>query len=181
MENKSSAIILRPMTADDIPAIMKIERASYAIPWEEMVYRQTLTTNHAYFDVALYRNHIIGYSGIWHFVDEVHLGTIVSHPTARGKGIGELLLINVITRAQNLKVETITLEVRPSNHPARALYEKYQFKEVGYRKKYYKDKEDALIMTTPSINDTAFRQTFQTLTDDLLRQLKAFSIDLSLL
>ena len=157
---------------------MKIERASYASPWEEPIYRQMLTTEHAYLDGAVYQNHIIGYSGIWHFVDEIHLGTIVSHPAVRGKGIGELLLVNVLGRAHTLKAETVTLEVRPSNHPARALYEKYFFKEVGYRKNYYKDKEDALIMTTPALDDVEFQRTFQHLTGVLMHQLKDFSVDL---
>jgi len=169
------------MAAHDISAVMKIERAVYTSPWEEMVYRQALTTDHAYFDVAMYQNHIIGYSGIWNFVDEIHLGTIVSHPTVRGKGIGELLLANVIGRAHTLKVKTVTLEVRPSNHPARALYEKYSFKEVGYRKKYYNGKEDAIIMTTPAIDNLEFQHSFQSLIATLMRQLATFAVDLSAL
>lgn len=178
MGNQAPPIILRPMVADDIPAVMKIERVSYATPWDEIVYRQSLTTDHAYFDVAVYQNHIIGYTGMWNFVDEVHLGTIVSHPAVRGKGIGELLLVNVIGHAHTLKAETVTLEVRPSNHPARALYEKYYFKEVGYRKKYYGGKEDAIIMTTPTLDGVEFQHTFQHLTGILMRQLKDFSVNL---
>ncbi len=159
------------MTTADLPQVMAIEQASYATPWEETAYRQTLNSEQAYLDVVTFRGEIVGYSGMWHFVDEVHLGTIVSHPTARGKGIGELLLVNVIARATDLNAEHVTLEVRPSNHPARALYEKYNFSEVGYRKKYYRDGEDALLMTSPPLRDSDFQSLVHINLESLLARL----------
>ncbi len=165
------------MTAADLPQVMTIERASYATPWEELAYRQALGSENAFLDVVTFREQIIGYSGMWHFVDEVHLGTIVSHPAARGKGIGELLLVNVIVRATDLKAAHVTLEVRPSNHPARALYEKYNFSEVGYRKNYYRDKEDALLMTSPPLRDPAFLATLRTNFNALRVRLASFNIE----
>ena len=162
MNLEHKTLNLRPMTTADLPQVMAIERASYATPWEEAAYRQALGSEQAYLDVVTFRGEIVGYSGMWHFVDTVHLGTIVSHPAARGKGIGELLLVNVIARATDLNAEHVTLEVRPSNHPARALYEKYHFSEVGYRKNYYRDKEDALLMTSPPLRDQDFQAMVRT-------------------
>ncbi len=165
------------MTAADLPQVMAIERASYATPWEEAAYRQAVNSENAFLDVVVFRGKIVGYSGIWHFVDEVHLGTIVSHPAARGKGIGELLLVNVIARATDLNAAHVTLEVRPSNHPARALYEKYHFAEVGYRKNYYRDKEDALLMTSPPLRDAAFQALLRAHLKALQARLASFTMN----
>ncbi len=167
---------LRPMTVDDLPVVMKMEQAAYATPWPETAYRQEFKNTHAYLDVVQYKQTIVGYSGMWHFWDEVHLGTIVSHPSMRGKGIGELLLRNVITRTMALGVNNISLEVRPSNQPARKLYEKYGFEEVGRRKKYYRDHEDAIIMTTPAINSETYQKIFHALGDILAQHLASFTI-----
>lgn len=164
------------MTAADLPDVMTIERASYATPWDEIAYRQALDSEQAFLDVVTFANRIIGYAAMWHFVEQVHLGTIVSHPVVRGKGIGELLLVNVIARAFSLDAEMVTLEVRTSNHPAQALYEKYNFSEVGYRKNYYRDHEDALLMTSPGLNDPAFHRHFKTQQMALFKRLASFTI-----
>ena len=84
--------------------------------------------------------------------DEAHISTIAVHPDWRGLGLGEWLLLALLEAGQVLGAETATLEVRPSNEPALALYQKYQFEEVGRRPRYYSDNdEDALIFTTPPL------------------------------
>lgn len=171
-------ITLQPMTIEDLPNVMAIENSAYAVPWPEASYRQELLHgNRSYFDLAKYRGKIIGYSGMWHFVDEVHLGTIVTHPKAQKMGVGEFLLVNVINRALRLSANVVTLEVRPTNTAARALYTKYGFEEVGHRKHYYRDREDALIMTTPVVNSEAYQALFQPLATALFLRLAGFRLD----
>lgn len=93
---------------------------------------------------------LIGLAGFWLMADEAHISTIAVHPDWRGLGLGEWLLLALLEAGQALGAETATLEVRPSNEPALALYQKYQFEEVGRRPRYYSDNdEDALIFTTP--------------------------------
>lgn len=145
------SLTLRPMTPDDLPQVLTLEQAAYTSPWPEKAYRQELANPRAWLDVAEYSRQLVGYSGMWHFVDEVHLGTLVTHQAVRRRGIGEFLLLNIIHRAINLAATAVTLEVRASNSPAIQLYQKYQFREVGERKKYYPDKENAIIMTVPGI------------------------------
>ncbi len=95
---------------------------------------------------------LIGLAGFWLMADEAHVSTIAVHPDWRGLGLGEWLLLHLIEQSQNLGAQVATLEVRPSNHAALALYDKYQFEEVGRRRHYYNDNnEDALILTTPSL------------------------------
>jgi ribosomal-protein-alanine N-acetyltransferase len=166
------------MTLDDLPEVLAIEKAAYSAPWSEEVYRQELRNERAYFDLVKYRGKIVGYSGMWHLASEVHIGTLATHPLARRKGIGELLLLNIIKRARELASKRVTLEVRPSNQAARKLYTKYGFQEVGRRKGYYPDtREDAIIMATPSIASKAYQDLFQTLADKLFDRLTYFRLD----
>ncbi len=95
---------------------------------------------------------VIGLAGFWLMGDEAHISTIAIHPDWRGLGLGEWLLLTLIEVAQALDAQTATLEVRPSNYRALALYQKYQFDQVGRRPRYYSDNdEDALILTSPPL------------------------------
>ena len=95
---------------------------------------------------------IVGFLGTWYAADQAHIVSVGVADGYRRRGIGELLLIAAVEHATARGTETITLEVRQSNAAARALYEKYGFIEQGIRKRYYSDnREDALIMTTDSI------------------------------
>jgi ribosomal-protein-alanine N-acetyltransferase len=95
---------------------------------------------------------IIGLAGFWLMADEAHISTIAVHPDWRGLGLGEWLLLSLIETAQTLNAQKATLEVRPSNQTALALYQKYHFEQVGRRPHYYSDNdEDALILTTPPL------------------------------
>lgn len=102
---------------------------------------------------------IVGYVGIWFMVDEAHIVTIAVSAGHRRRGLGEALLIASIELAERRHQESVTLECRVSNTPAQALYEKYGFRRVGIRKRYYTDNnEDALIMTTPPISDAEYQE-----------------------
>jgi len=101
---------------------------------------------------------IVGYAGIWVMTDEAHVTTIASHPSVRGKGVGELLLLALIHRGIEVGARWMTLEVRASNAVAQNLYRKYTFKEMGVRRKYYSDNgEDALVMWTDALDSESFQ------------------------
>jgi ribosomal-protein-alanine N-acetyltransferase len=100
---------------------------------------------------------VIGFAGLWMFVDEGHISTIASHPDWRGRGVGELLLVSLLREAQRRDAAFATLEVRVSNIVAQNLYTKYGFVEVGRRKRYYRDNnEDALIMTVENFRQPEY-------------------------
>lgn len=108
--------------------------------------------------------HVVGAVGFWLMLDEAHITTIGVRARYQRQGIGELLLIKAIELAQQLGARVATLEVRGSNTGAQALYEKYGFKRVGLRRRYYSDNnEDALIMTTDNITSTPYAAMFQEL------------------
>lgn len=108
------------------------------------------------------RELIAGFVGIWLMVGEAHIVTIAVRESHRRRGIGELLLIAAIEQAVAHRQEAVTLECRASNEAALAMYGKYGFKRVGLRRRYYADEnEDAVIMTTPSILASSYRQRFE--------------------
>ena len=103
------------------------------------------------------RDFIAGFVGLWFVADLAHIVSIGVRECERRKGVGELLTIGAFTEAQRRGAKELTLEVRESNHAARALYRKCRFAEVGRRKRYYMDnREDAIIMTTPPISDAEY-------------------------
>ena len=101
---------------------------------------------------------IVGYAGLWLMTDEAHITTIAVDPDFQGNGLGELLLVALIDRARQIGARWLTLEVRVSNEVAQRLYEKYTFKEMGVRRRYYSDNgEDALVMWTDPIDSDSFQ------------------------
>ncbi len=140
---------LRPMTVDDIPDVLAVDRLSFPTPATEQMFRNELTDNQlAHYQVLTRESTIIGYAGFWLIAGEVHVSTIAVHPAERGGGRGEWLLLNLLLLACELDPLLVTLEVRRSNTTAQALYRKYAFAEVGVRRRYYRDTgEDAILMT----------------------------------
>jgi SSU ribosomal protein S18P alanine acetyltransferase (EC 2.3.1.-) len=93
------------------------------------------------------RRQVVGYGGLWVVADEAHINTLAVHPEWRRRNIGERLLQALLDKASALHASSATLEVRVSNLAAQRLYQKFGFVEVGRRKRYYRDGEDALLMT----------------------------------
>ena len=104
-------------------------------------------------------SHVIaGFEGTWYMANAAHIVTIGVRSEHRGRGVGELLLIAALEHATDHGATFATLEVRPSNRVARALYLKYGFTERGLRESYYSDnREDAVIMTTDPIQSAEFQ------------------------
>jgi [ribosomal protein S18]-alanine N-acetyltransferase len=160
---------IEPMRLEDLDAVHAIERASFAAPWPENAYRSELESNRlASYLVARGDEEIVGYGGMWLMVDEAHITTFAIHPAWRRRGIGERLLLAFLDLATDRHAREATLEVRLSNLPARRLYEKYGFRPVGLRPRYYSDDhEDALIMTTDPLTDPAMRDRIARLREGL--------------
>jgi ribosomal-protein-alanine N-acetyltransferase len=145
---------LRPLQLSDIPAVLAIERLSLPTARKESVYRYELAHNRLSHYQGLVRHEasgteaLLGYAGCWFIADEAHVSMIAVAPPWRRRGLGELLLIDLLRRAMSREVSLATLEVRRSNIGAQKLYTKYRFEHVGVRRNYYRDTgEDALLMT----------------------------------
>lgn len=164
MMKQITRVEIAPMTAQDIPAILEIERRSFATPWPREAYTHELDHNRtAVYLVARQDEAAVGYAGMWVVMDEAHITTIAVDPPLRGLGIGERLLIGLIDRAIERGARWIQLEVRQSNMVAQRLYHKYGFREVGIRRHYYSDNgEDAVVMWTGNLGED-FQQRYRSL------------------
>ena len=148
------------MTLEDIPAVHAIERASFSVPWPDEAYGNELRTNRlASYVVARIGDEVVGFAGLWVMVDEAHVTTFAVDPRWRRRRVGERLLLALLDLSQARRAREATLEVRLSNLPARKLYEKFGFRPVGIRPRYYSDNgEDALIMTTEALAAPAMQE-----------------------
>ncbi len=145
---------VEPMQPEHIPAVHAIESASFPTPWPPYAFRGELESNRmAHYLVVRAADRVIAYAGLWLMVDEAHITTFAVLPAYRRRGIGGLLLSDLVELAADLGATVVTLEVRLSNAAARRLYQRFGFRPVGLRPRYYSDNgEDALIMTTEPLD-----------------------------
>ncbi|WP_029452740.1 ribosomal protein S18-alanine N-acetyltransferase [Clostridium algidicarnis] len=142
-----SNIKISPMTYEDIDDVLAISFLSFPISWSRESFLTELENNFSYYVVAKSDDVIVGFGGTWIIIDESHITNIAVHPSFRGIGIGELILKSLIDLGKPHFISSMTLEVRASNVVAISLYNKFDFKEEGRRKRYYEDNgEDALIL-----------------------------------
>jgi len=141
--------ILRKMQLPDINDVLSIDKLSFPTPAKIQLFEHELSENKlAHYQCLLVDERLIGFSGYWLMGDEQHISTIATHPDWRSKGLGELLLLNMLCMAYAQPITMTTLEVRRSNQVAQRLYLKYKFEIAGERPRYYRDTgDDALIMT----------------------------------
>lgn len=159
----TAPVAIGPMTLGDVEAAHEIERLSFRTPWPAYAFEQELRGNRlARYLVARAGDAVVGFGGLWLMVDDAHVTTISVHPDWRRRGIGRQLLLALIDLATRIRARRMTLEVRASNEAAQALYRAFGFEVVGRRPGYYSDDgEDALVMTTPELDDAALRMTLE--------------------
>ncbi len=142
-----SEITMGLMTAADVDAVHEIEVACFKTPWSRASILHDVTENQcARYVVLRDGDRAIAYAGVWFILDEGHITNIAVHPDYRGRGLGERVARGMIQLAADSGMVWMTLEVRRSNKVAQNLYHKLGFIDVGYRKRYYENSEDALVM-----------------------------------
>lgn len=140
-------ITYREMTIADIDAVVTVENQSFTSPWSRQAFCDELKNQLAHYLLAVMKDRVIGYVGMWLIIDEVHITNVAVLPSYRKLGIGKCMMQKAIGFAKARGAASMTLEVRPSNTPALALYKKLGFEHAGVRKNYYEDtQEDAIIM-----------------------------------
>ena len=135
------------MTLDDLELMKDTLYSDFDNFWSYNILKQELENEKTTYVVAKENNEIIGFAGMMVFMDEATLNNIVVKKSCRGRGIGGELLEALIEVCADLNMKSFTLEVNVSNIPAIKLYEKFGFQNLGIRKKYYNNSQDAFIMT----------------------------------
>lgn len=141
-------IQISKMDISDLEEIKDVLLSDFDDFWNVNTFKEELLNPNSKYIVAKINNKIVGFAGIWKSVDDVHITNIVTSKSFRNQHIGSMMLSNLIELAKNENnITSITLEVNSNNIPAQKLYEKFGFKVVGLRKKYYNNIDDAIIYT----------------------------------
>ena len=134
------------MKEGHVAAVAELEKLCFADPWSEKSIASELNNPLALWLVAVEDGSLCGYIGSQSVMGESDMMNVAVHPDHRRKGVGEMLVL-ALCEALSKENASLALEVRASNAPAIALYEKLGFAQVGLRKNYYRNpKEDACIL-----------------------------------
>lgn len=139
---------LRPLQAADLPAVHAVEMAAYTHPWSLDMLADCLRVNYCCW-VGEIAPAVMAHGIMSVAVGECHIFNLCIHPHWQRRGLGRVLLRHLLALAQKRHAETAFLEVRASNHGARALYAAEGFCEIGLRRGYYptaKGREDAVVL-----------------------------------
>jgi ribosomal-protein-alanine N-acetyltransferase len=141
---------LERMLITSIPEVMAIEVRSYPFPWSYRNFEDSICSGYVGLLLRDDMNRLIGYAVVMPVVDEMHLLNITIAPEHQRRGLGAWLLRAVGEAARAANYHGVLLEVRPSNEPAIALYQRSGFAEIGRRRAYYPAeqgaREDAIVM-----------------------------------
>jgi ribosomal-protein-alanine acetyltransferase len=138
-------VAIVPLTADHLPEVMKIEKASFTDSWPISAFRDLMIqtrTNWA----ALSDGAVAGYLITQWVLDEIHILNFAVASRFRRRGIAAYMLQYLIDSGRKKGSRDMYLEVRASNTAAMALYERFGFSPLSVRKSYYADGEDAMIL-----------------------------------
>ena len=143
------SLTIRPAIADDLPAILTVERsAASAAHWTREQYEQRLENGSILVAESIVDGEpcVTGFLCARFVADEWEIENVVVGEAKRGQGIADRLLKELMLRARNRGAVAVWLEVRDSNQAARRLYEKNGFQLTGRRREYYRNPtEDAVL------------------------------------
>ena len=139
-----------PMVAGDVDEVYELETSVYPHPWSRGNFTDSLASGYHGWTLRDDSGTLVGYFLLMTAVDEAHLLNVAVAAPRQREGLGLYLLDKIVACARGLSMESILLEVRPSNLRALKVYEKYGFTEIGRRKNYYPAhdglREDAIVM-----------------------------------
>src|SRR3990167_6302551 len=136
-----------PMTMEDLPEVLRIERESFPNPWSRPMFERDILHNKLARIVTVRTGGtVVGYFSLWKIVDEGHLVTLAVDPARRRQGLGSTILRETLRLAESIGIRKLTLEVRETNRDALRMYVRFGFVKTGARLKYYEDGADAWIM-----------------------------------
>ena len=140
-------IKIEMMKPQHVLQIAALEKLCFCDPWSEKSIGDELNNDLSYWLVALDGETVVGYVGSQSVLDSADMMNIAVHPDWRRQGIAEKMITALVAGLEGRDVHSLMLEVRVSNAPAIALYEKLGFTQAGRRPNYYRNpREDALIL-----------------------------------
>jgi ribosomal-protein-alanine N-acetyltransferase len=145
-----SVLDYAPMQAGDVDEVHALEQSVFPHPWSRANFADSLASGYDAWVLRDADGVLIGYYLLMFAVDEAHLLDVAVAAQRQGQGLGRYLLDKIMARARGMGMESVLLEVRPSNERALQVYKNYGFGEIGRRKGYYPahggQREDAIVM-----------------------------------
>lgn len=139
-----------PMVLQDIDDVVALEVQVFPHPWSRTNFTDSLASGYDAWVLRDAQGGLVAYYLLMAAVDEAHLLDVAVAPTLQGRGLGRHVLDKVAARARGLGMESVLLEVRPSNVRALEVYRRYGYVEIGRRRAYYPahagQREDAIVM-----------------------------------
>lgn len=155
----SHDLVVMPMRRAHIRKIMPIEQQVYPRPWTAQVFVEELEQarlGKRHYLVGTIADELVGYGGLLYVDDDAHLTNLAVHPMWRSRGIATELLLDLAWEANRRGSEAMTLEVRHTNVSAQHLYRRFGFVPAGVRKKYYENRDDAIVMWCAGVQKSEF-------------------------
>jgi len=141
-----SEITVRRATLDDVDALLQMENECFTDPWDKRTFEGLLANPAVYFIIAENNSEPVAYGGMTVIIDESEILNVAVRPEMRQKGLGRLMVNEMLDICRKCDVVTVFLEHRQSNFAAASLYESIGFVVYGVRKRYYSSPtEDAVL------------------------------------
>jgi ribosomal-protein-alanine N-acetyltransferase len=149
-ERHHDLLALAPMAVADVDEVHALEQSVFPHPWSRANFLDSLASGYDGWVLREQGGALAGYFLLMYAVDEAHLLDVALAAPRQRAGLGRYLLDRATARARQQGMESVLLEVRPSNQRALAVYRAYGFTEIGRRKAYYPahegQREDAIVM-----------------------------------
>ena len=144
------------MTEEEVAAVAVLEAENFSRPWSYEAFLKTLSDENYIVMIAKEADALLGYCVLLCTGDEADITNVCTAPEARGRGVATDMLTALMEAGYARGVTEFFLEVRESNTPARSLYTKLGFEQIGLRKNYYEEpKEHAVLMKKGSLDENA--------------------------
>ena len=157
----SQDLVIVPMRRAHIRKIMPIEQQVYPRPWTPQVFVEELEqarVGKRHYLVGTIGDELVGYGGLLYVENDAHVTNIAVDPMWRSRGIATELLLDLAWEANRRSCEAMTLEVRHTNVAAQQLYRRFGFVPAGVRKKYYENRDDAIVMWCAGVQEPEFAE-----------------------
>lgn len=160
-EIQSQDFAITTMRRAHIREIMPIEQQVYPRPWTAQVFVEELEQMRArkrHYLVGTIGEVLVGYGGLLYVENDAHVTNLAVHPMWRSRGIATEILLDLAWEARRRGCEAMTLEVRNTNVKAQELYRRFGFVPAGVRKKYYENRDDAIVMWCSDLQKNEFSE-----------------------
>ncbi len=175
---------LNQITPQMLSAVLELDQLCFGGLWTLEGYQRELASPNSdliSLSIPVTPAALIGMGCMWTILEEAHITLLAVHPDYQCQGLGQALLLALLTIACDRGLERATLEVRATNQPAFALYQKFGFKTAGRRRGYYKDTgEDALILWRGDLQYPQFQQSLAEWEQAISDRLQAADWDLQM-